>query len=64
MFGTQTVHSKQRRTVKPVLYSDGAPSWINDLKLNYNVTSLVDVNGKEINTDFADQADMCEIIRF
>jgi hypothetical protein len=37
--------------------------WLNKLKTNYGINSLVDVDGKEIDRDFEDQADMCEIVR-
>ena len=31
---------------------------------NYGIETLVDVNGEPIEKDFADQADMCEIVRY
>ncbi len=38
--------------------------WLTILKKNYGLNfGLVDVNGKQINTDFDNQADICEIIR-
>ena len=38
--------------------------WIKPLKENYGLkTGLVDVNGKPVENDFEDQADMCEIVR-
>ena len=38
--------------------------WKNRLIKNYGLTKgLVDVDGNPVENDFADQADMCEIIR-
>ena len=38
--------------------------WLKPLKENYGLkTGLVDVNGKPVDNDFDDQADMCEIFR-
>ncbi len=51
--GIQIALSKLKNKVT-LNYKDGSPSWINDLMNNYNVTSLVDVNGNEITSDFED----------
>lgn len=38
--------------------------WLKSLKETYGLkTGLVDVNGKPVENDFDDQADMCEIVR-
>jgi len=42
---------------------NGFPSWEANLKANYDIDTLVDVIGAPIDTDFGDQADMCEIVR-
>ena len=43
--------------------SNGA-NWVEKLKKNYNLEKgLIDANGVEYKENFADQADMCEIIR-
>lgn len=42
----------------------GNAAWLPKLLQNYNLKKgLVDVNGDPVETDFDDQADMCEIVR-
>lgn len=42
----------------------GEGDWFQKLQQNYGLKKgLVDVNGNPVDKDFADQADMCELIR-
>ena len=34
------------------------------LTANYEIETLVDVEGAPVESDYADQADMCEIVRY
>ncbi len=34
------------------------------LTANYGIETLVDVEGAPVESDYADQADMCEIVRY
>ncbi len=38
-------------------------NWMEQIKLHYGITQLVDTVGEPVNSDFPDQADICEIIR-
>jgi hypothetical protein len=37
--------------------------WMENLKENYGIETLVDSEGNPVEKDFDDQADMCEIVR-
>ena len=42
----------------------GNADWVAKFLNNYKLSKgLIDVNGDQVETDFEDQADMCEIIR-